>query len=111
MVSVHALTATHSALNFHLPSAFIPERWLPSSTADSTSPFYKDHRGASQPFGLGPRNCLGKNLAYSEMRVILARVLWNFDLQLCEESADWEKQNTYMLWEKKPLVCRLWDMR
>lgn len=111
MVGVHALAAAYSEENFHLPNAFVPERWLPTSTTDRTSPFYKDARGASQPFSLGPRGCLGKSLAYNEMRVMLARLLWNFDLQLCAESDKWNRQLTYTLWEKPPLMCRLVDIR
>jgi hypothetical protein len=111
MVGVHALSATHSRANFREPDTFIPERWLTSSTSNPSSPFYNDNRGASQPFSYGPRNCLGKSLAYNEMRVILARILWNFDLELCAESADWDRQHTYTLWEKLPLMCRLKDVK
>lgn len=78
---------------------------------DPASPFHGDRRGASQPFSLGSRNCLGKSLAYNEMRVILARLLWNFDLRLCPESEGWHRQYTYTLWEKPPLMCQLRDVR
>lgn len=111
-VGVHPLSATVSKANFYEPNAFIPERWLPSSTEDPSSPFYNDHRDVVQPFSVGPRSCLGKPLAYNEMRVILARLLWNFDLELCAESKDtWTKQYTYTLWEKRPLMCQLRDIR
>lgn len=44
------------------------------------------------------------SLAYIEMRIILARVLWNFDLKLAEDSKDWlSRQKIYLLWEKAPL--------
>lgn len=44
------------------------------------------------------------SLAYIEMRIILARVLWNFDLRLAEQSRDWlGRQKIYLLWEKSPL--------
>lgn len=110
-VGVHAWSASHSPENFHLPSTFIPERWLPPSTTDPTSPFYNDRRAASQPFSLGPRNCLGKSFAYNEMRVILARLLWNFDLVLEAESEAWNEQKTFTLWEKGKLMCTLMDVR
>ena len=64
-----------------------------------------------QPFSVGPRACLGKGLAYNEMRVILARLFWNFDLELCPESKEWDQQYSYTLWEKRPLMCRLRDIR
>lgn len=45
-----------------------------------------------------------RSLAYIEMRLILARVLWNFDMRLAEDSKDWiDKQKIYLLWEKGPL--------
>lgn len=66
-----------------------------------------DDRAAFQPFAFGPRNCIGRNLAYNKMRTILARVLWSFDLELCEESSDWWNQRLWIVWEDKPLFCRL----
>lgn len=96
-----------SPTNFYDPDHFIPERWLPEAKNNPSSPFFSDNRDVLQPFSTGPRNCIGKNLAYAEMRVILARVLWNFDLQLCEESLDWKDQETYALWNKRPLMCKL----
>lgn len=41
------------------------------------------------------------------MRLILAKVLYNFDLVLMPESAGWAKQKTFALWEKKDLMVRL----
>ncbi|KAL4808020.1 cytochrome P450 [Aspergillus unguis] len=106
-VSVHQSAAYWSSTNFHNPQRFVPERWLPDAKNDPSSPFYSDRRDVLQPFSTGPRNCIGKNLAYAEMRVILARVLWNFDMTLCEESQNWKEQNTYILWDKPPLMCSI----
>ncbi len=52
------LRRQESSLNFHRAEEFIPERWLPEHANNSESPFFTDQRGASQPFGVGPRNCL-----------------------------------------------------
>ncbi|PYH89624.1 cytochrome P450 [Aspergillus ellipticus CBS 707.79] len=104
-VSVHQYAAGRSALNFHRPDEFIPERAFLKN--DPTSPFHNDQRDAVQPFSVGPRNCIGRNLAYNEMRIICARVLWNFDLELCADSTKWNEQKTYALWEKHPLMCKL----
>jgi hypothetical protein len=46
-------------------------------------------------------------MAYHEMRLIIAKVLYNFDMELCPESWDWTEQKTYILWEKHPLMCKL----
>jgi cytochrome P450 len=44
-------------------------------------------------------------LAYAEMRLIVARLLFNFDLRLAdgEQSFDWGEQETYIFWEKRAL--------
>jgi hypothetical protein len=41
------------------------------------------------------------------MRSILARVLWHFDLELCDESRNWARQKVFILWDKPPLNVRL----
>lgn len=44
------------------------------------------------------------SLAYVEMRLILARVLWNFDLKIAEDSTKWQEQEeVYTLWLKGEL--------
>lgn len=48
------------------------------------------------------------SLAYVEMRIILARVIYNFDLRLAEDSHRWiERQRSYALWARIPLNCYL----
>ncbi|GKT40464.1 trichothecene C-15 hydroxylase [Colletotrichum spaethianum] len=47
---------------------------------------------------------LSSSLAYAEMRLILARIIWNFDMALDEASRGWdEKSQVYLLWEKGPV--------
>jgi cytochrome P450 len=100
-VGVHQYVTYHSPQNFTDPDSFRPQRWLGDEK-------YKDDQlGCVEPFSVGPRNCIGKNLAYHEIRMILAATLLHYDLSLCEESADWTDQRVYILWEKKPLWCTL----
>ncbi|KAJ5801644.1 uncharacterized protein N7518_003712 [Penicillium psychrosexuale] len=99
-LSVHHWATYHSAQNFRLPDQFIPERWIGDE-------FASDNKAAFQPFSFGPRNCIGKNLAYHEMRLILAKMLYNFDLSLLPESVGWDKQKTFLLWEKNDLMVQL----
>lgn len=47
------------------------------------------------------------SMAYHEMRLIIAKVLYQFDLELCPESRNWQDQDTHVLWQKKPLMCKL----
>ncbi|KAF7593962.1 hypothetical protein BBP40_010469 [Aspergillus hancockii] len=108
-VSVHQLAAYYHPNNFKKPEEYIPERWLPEARSDPSSPYYNDSREVLQPFNVGPRNCIGRNLAYNEMRVMLARVLYNFDLELAPESENWNQQKSHFLWEKPGLMCVLKD--
>ena len=43
--------------------------------------------------------------------MMLAKVLWNFDLELCQESLAWLNQDVHVIWEKGPLMIRLADVR
>ncbi len=37
------------------------------------------------------------------MKAILARIIWNFDVELCSDSQNWADQETYWFWAKGPL--------
>ncbi|TGO06800.1 hypothetical protein BTUL_0510g00010 [Botrytis tulipae] len=100
-VSVSHYVAYSSPLNFTLPDQYIPERWL------DTALFANDATEVFQPFSYGPRNCIGMNLAHAEMRMALARVLWNYDLELQPASQSWHKQKIYIFWEKPALLVRV----
>ncbi|KAM7187771.1 hypothetical protein V8F20_010828 [Naviculisporaceae sp. PSN 640] len=123
---------THSTKYFTDPEEFIPERWL----ADNPR-FPNDTLEASQPFSVGPRNCIGKkyvmpspdgamkmledtdylvtipSLAYVEMRVIVARLLWNFDLEFADpvKAEKWLDQRVFNLWLKPDLDYKLTFVR
>ncbi|KAF9020226.1 benzoate para-hydroxylase [Hymenopellis radicata] len=71
-MSVPAWTIQHDARIWGDPEVFRPERWLES----------KDLKACLLTFGKGPRACLGRNLAYMEMRLVLGTVLLRYDIQL-----------------------------
>ena len=101
-VSCSGYASNRSSLNFpSSPSVFDPSRWLQPSNSSKADP------SAFNPFSLGPRNCLGRNLAYLEMRLILAYLLWHFDFETEGKAWRWEDQKTWILWEKKPLNVRI----
>jgi len=102
-VGVHQYSSSHSPLTYHQPDKFFPHRWLPNPPTE----YANDILDSNQPFSLGPRGCLGRNLAYAEMRCILARMVWEFDLMLDERSDGWMKQKVFTLWEKGPLWVQL----
>ena len=47
-------------------------------------------------------------MATHEMRLIIAKVLWSIDLELCDQQqGDWLDQKLFIVWEKKPLMVKL----
>ncbi|KAL3485494.1 cytochrome protein [Aspergillus germanicus] len=101
-VSVPSWATSRSPWNFSNPDEFIPARWL-SDTPGAES----DKKAAAQPFSLGLRGCPGKSMAYMEAGLILARILWSFDLQLAPGCAGWDEQRAFLIWEKAPLLVKL----
>jgi hypothetical protein len=41
------------------------------------------------------------------MRLILARLVWAFDIETAETPVNWAKLRTFLLVEKKPIEVRL----
>lgn len=54
-VQISTLATSLSSSNFHDPDCFVPERWLGDDAR-----FQNDKKQASQPFSIGPRNCVGQ---------------------------------------------------
>jgi cytochrome P450 len=59
------------------------------------------------PFSYGPRDCLGRRLGWAELRVILATLVWHFDMINRSPENRWEEQLEFVMWEKKPLMLQL----
>ncbi|KAH7034924.1 cytochrome P450 [Microdochium trichocladiopsis] len=132
-VAVWQWVTNHDDKLWHDPYGFHPERFLRRNMAGAETdqdgleeeirPFADDNLDALMPFGTGPRNCIGKSLAYAEMRLILARLLYAFDMSLATDdtrspdqgtgqedakAADWlSSQRAYFVWEKPPLMVNL----
>lgn len=88
IVSVAPWASVRSARNFHRPNEFRPERWLRGHPGEGwDSAFEHDEMGASMPFGAGPKQCIGQTLAYYEIRLVVAHLLWAFEFELEGEGA------------------------
>lgn len=83
MVGVPAYTIHHNPAYFSDPWSFKPERWIESP--DNLQSAIDHARRAFEPYGLGTRQCIGKNLAYLQLKLTLAHVLWRFDLRLAPD--------------------------
>lgn len=104
-VNVHPLTLSRSPDLFHKPDDFLPERWVGKDAA-----FDHDQRNAVQAFSVGPRSCIGKPLALAELHLIIARLVWKFDLQEADTISgklDWGSQRVFSVVERKPFDVKL----
>ncbi|CAH0038772.1 unnamed protein product [Clonostachys solani] len=102
VIGIHHYAFYRNPNYYQLPDSFIPERW------QDDLQFNSDAKKVFQPFSFGPRNCIGKNLAYAEMRLILARIIWNFDIRLAVDSEEWiERSKVFSLWSKPDLNAYL----
>lgn len=86
----------HSEDNFAEPLTYAPERWFPEErikglkdgsvpVSGKESPKMRPAVGQAYgftPFGGGRSSCIGKYLAYQEMSIVLARLIWLFDIRL-----------------------------
>ncbi|KAF4625641.1 hypothetical protein G7Y89_g12522 [Cudoniella acicularis] len=98
IVNISQFATFRSPENYTEPNVFRPERWLVPS---------KDHSGdkldAVFPFSLGPRTCIAKEKSIMYLRFILARLIWEFDIQIEESSKGWEYQKSAVLFNPGPL--------
>lgn len=51
------------------------------------------------------------SLAYAEMRLVLARLVFNFDMRLADPNSKWLDQKVYILWDKPELNVVLTPVR
>ena len=81
----------HEPAYFPAPFSFRPERWLTQSSISDTNVSSKEKvalaRSVFCAFGKGPRDCVGKQMAYREMMITLASVLWGFEMRLATGSS------------------------
>jgi cytochrome P450/nitrite reductase/ring-hydroxylating ferredoxin subunit len=81
-VSLHTRSPAIDERNFSDPTTFRPERWL------DTAPDGAHEARAHIPFGSGPRICPGRALALLEMKLVLAMLFGDFDVERVGDAAD-----------------------
>merc|ERR1711939_415493 len=67
---------------------FLPERWL----AEPDDPLYPVQNGW-RPFERGPRNCIGQELAMTEIKLVIAVIAREFDIHDAYAEVDAKKRN------------------
>lgn len=75
VITVPTLTMQRDPRNFSpLPDAFRPERWVHPEKEE------RFERKAFIPFSAGTTVCVGRQLAYQELRVVVANLVRRFDM-------------------------------
>ncbi|KAI1780665.1 benzoate 4-monooxygenase cytochrome P450 [Hypoxylon cercidicola] len=101
-IGIHNHVVGRSEEYFRDAKKFVPERWLGDER------YASDARELFQPFSSGPLNCIGLTMGRMETRVILTKLIYNFDVELMPESSDWlTNQKNYIAWHKPPLMVKL----
>jgi cytochrome P450 len=110
VLGVSCWSMFQSEEHFSSPTEFTPERWL------STSDRMPNHNlKAFYPFSLGPHGCIGQSLAWLQLRLLLALLLFRFDLEVFDVKGEtqaqkpwnWNEQKIYWTWEKKSLMVQI----
>ncbi|KAH9908280.1 putative cytochrome P450 [Xylariomycetidae sp. FL2044] len=95
-LSTDNMAMMHDPRNFQKPFRFDPERW-----------FGPEKNAFTAPFSIGPRACIGINLAYLEIRAVLAKVIYALDWEFSPDPGDWPARCTLTeLWNKAPLELK-----
>jgi cytochrome P450 len=70
----------HNPAYYPDPYAFKPERWIADIDEGVTSESVKLAKDAFCAFSIGPRGCIGKNMAYLELQVAIGRLVFQYDM-------------------------------
>ena len=79
VIGVPMYALHNNADYFPAPFTFTPERWIESSS--NTAEHIALARKAFCPFSIGSRMCSGRKLAYMQLKLTLAHLLWRFDIR------------------------------
>lgn len=76
-----ALWAMHYNKDYYpSPLKFYPERWIVGE-AGSTAESVALAESAFCAFSTGSRGCIGKNMAWLEMRIVMAKTIWKYEIK------------------------------
>jgi cytochrome P450 len=84
-VSVPTFSILRDKTIFSEPDRYFPERWLPEGDGHDDDPRLRKMKKFFVPFSTGPRACIGRNIAYFEMTMVVATVVHWFDFAFRDE--------------------------
>ena len=93
VVSAPLYSIHRSPALFPDPPAFIPERWLKNEDDNTYHTSVIEQQNLKEfvlPFSLGGRACIGRNLAYMELSIVIAAMVLGFEWELAVPGSDIE---------------------
>ncbi|XP_006821153.1 1,25-dihydroxyvitamin D(3) 24-hydroxylase, mitochondrial-like [Saccoglossus kowalevskii] len=76
VLTIHSTAMGRNPKLFPNPEKFLPDRWLRSNKES-----HDINQFTIQPFGFGPRQCVGRRVAELEIYITLTKILQNFRLE------------------------------
>ncbi|KAL4896719.1 cytochrome P450 [Aspergillus ambiguus] len=103
-VSAPIYTLHRNETLFRKPLEFIPERWMPEEEFGRDEVEAENLKTYCIPFSIGPRACIGRNLAYMEVSIVIAALVLNFEWEMAEPGAAMEIVERFNLNPKELMV-------
>lgn len=88
VVAVPTYALHHSEDHFYRAFVYDPSRWLLCGSKGTeqgegvSAEVLSRQRQAFAPFSMGPRACIGRNVAILELELTISRALWLYDIRL-----------------------------
>ncbi|THV52969.1 hypothetical protein BGAL_0063g00270 [Botrytis galanthina] len=84
------------------PLSYRPQRWLPSNHPEYDDRYQNDDPKAFLPFNQGPRMCPASTMAWTQMKLYLAKILWTFDVEAVPgQNLSFDRDfSVYTMWDK-----------
>lgn len=71
----------------------MPRRWLIAEGHEQSTKTLVHNPNAFIPFSFGPANCVGKNMALLEMKILVCHLVQRLNLRLADgwDTAEWDR--------------------